>query len=770
MMAQKTPGKKSKKGAPQDSFRDEPLSEKLIERLLKDVRKPLRLDDFLRILGLPRRRKKELESYLRDLLASGRAVRLAGGGYALAAALKRVTGVLSVQRSGVGFVRLDPPAEGEAFISRHHLDQAWHGDRVEVVLFPDRRGKNRDGRIVRILKRSIKDLVVRVIRNRRDGASLCEPADARLTAMFLVDVSSLDTAPPKNSLLRIRPGESRGPGLWDATALAALGNEDDSSVQEQLVKASHAIPGAFPPDTLREAMALPKEPSGKNLAGRRDLSGLGFVTIDGDTARDFDDAVCVEKAPSGYVLYVAVADVAHYVRPGSALDDEAYLRGNSYYFPRSVEPMMPEALSNGLCSLNPGVPRLVMVAEMAFSAKGVPSKEAFYPAWIRSSARLTYDQVRDGLILGLQEARRSMAANLPMLENALALARILADARKARGSLDFDLPEPECRFDDSGKLIGVIPRENHFAHKLIEEFMVAANEAVARFLTDKGVPLLYRVHPAPDPDKLQNLFLVLSETGLMPQGMQANRKNAPPPSPGMLQALLDGAKGTPHEYLVSRVALRAMMQAGYSQDPDGHFGLASDCYCHFTSPIRRYADLIVHRSLKAALNTPDKTKLPGRKNLQAIAGHINVAERTAMEAEREIYRRMSVIHMSGHVGGTFPGIISGLAEFGIFVELDSVMAEGMVRLAELPDDYYVHYPDRHELRGERTGKTFRLGQLVEVTVTDVSLARLEINLAFARRADAGKPSGTEPARREKSKGPGKRASGNGKKPLRKKRV
>lgn len=753
-MTKKSSAKKTDK-QPSASFRDEPLSRELILRLLKEVHKPLKMDDFLRILALPRRQKKNLETILHQLMDTGRAMRLGGGGYTLASALKQITGTLSAQRSGVGFVKVDSPGRGEVFIGEHHMGGAWHGDRVAVVLFPDKRGKNREGRITGVLERAMKEMVVRALKNMKDGTTLCEPTDVRIRAIFTVDASGLEKKPAKDSLLRVRVGDPKGPEMWEAAIIAVLGAENDVSVQEELVKANHVIPRVFPPAVLKEAVSLPKEPGEESLENRRDLSKLPFVTIDGATAKDFDDAIYVEKTKSGYTLFVAIADVAHYVRPGSALDDEAYLRGNSYYFPRSVEPMLPEALSNGLCSLNPYVPRLVMIAEIGFSAKGVPVRESFYAGRIISTARLTYDQVRDGLIAGEAEARKSLEENLPMLEKALELAHILADARRARGSLDFEIPEPECVFDEEGRIIALKPRVHHFAHKLIEEFMVAANEAVARFLTEKEVPLLYRAHPAPDPDKLENLFLVLSITGLLPPSMQLRKRNGPPPTPAQLQALLDSAKGTSYEYLVSRVALRAMMQAGYTPELEGHFGLASDCYCHFTSPIRRYADLVVHRSLKHALDAPDKTRLPGRKALKEIADHINSTERTAMEAEREIYKRISVSLMAEHVGEEFTGVISGLTEFGIFVEIGSMMAEGMVRLADLTDDYYIYYPDRHELRGERTGRTFKLGQKVEVSVRDVSASRLEINFMFAeslRRETSfrGKPSRNKPGMKGKN--------------------
>ncbi len=793
------------------------LSAEDIVETLKRVHKPLRLDDFLRVFALPRRRKKDLERELSALLEAGSLLRLSGGAYCLATGLKELTGTLHMQRSGVGFVLADPPRKNDVFISPQHLGDAWHGDRVAVALFPGQRGKNRDGRILRVLERARKELAVRVIRRIPGGAAdgsgnagghiaanlecLCESTDPHISALFLTDCASLPKPPERGDLVRVRPGERRGHGLWQAEALALLGDEESPAVQEELVKADNAIPRSFPADALKEAGSLPTEPSTADMAGRRDLSAVPFVTIDGDEARDFDDAVHVEKKGRAFVLRVAIADVAHYVSPRSALDAEAFARGNSYYFPRSVEPMLPPALSNELCSLNPHVPRLVMVAEMTFDERGAVGKENFYSAVIRSAARLTYDGVRDALAddeqgrrpctpprgaslgthsgvcvsakrdrkppdTGSREVtplaggpgdsvpRRSQLPVppkiLPMLREALELAQLLTAARKERGSLDFDLPEPRCLFAEDGSISAIVPRENHFIHKLIEVFMVAANEAVARFLTAGGRPLLYRAHPAPDPDKLKNLFTLLAVSGLAPGQNSKQGQRTKNPSPGELQAVLESVKGSPAEYLISRVALRAMMQAGYTQDLEGHFGLASDCYCHFTSPIRRYADLVVHRSLKAALALPDAPPLPGRKALQGIADHINETERRAMDADRELFRRLAALYMQDKVGEEFDGIVSGLTEFGIFVELGGVMAEGMLRLASLGGDYYVYYPERFELRGERGGRIFRLGQALRVRVTDVNPGRQEINLELAED-ESGRPASRGPrGRREQS--------------------
>ncbi len=758
--------------------------------VLKRVHKPLRLDDFLRIFALPRRRKKNLEAELAALLEAGELLRLGGGAYCLSSGLKETSGTLHMQRSGIGFVLPDPPQKAEIFISPQHLGDAWHGDRVAVTLFPGQRGKSRDGRIARVLERAQKEPVVRAVRRLAGGEWLCEATDPHIRALFLTDASTLPQPPERDALLRIRPGERKGPQLWQARALACLGEETSAAVQEELTKANHAIPRAFPADALAEAAALPRDPGPADWNGRKDLTAIPFVTIDGDEAKDFDDAVHVEKKGASFLLRVAIADVAQYVRPGSALDAEAFSRGNSYYFPRSVEPMLPEDLSNNLCSLNPHAPRLVMAAEMTFDSQGNPGKESFYPAVIRSAARLTYDGVRDALNRGTPpplppagrvpfdggpegsalrppEAFPVPDELLPMLRTALELAGLLAERRRERGSLDFDLPEPRFLFGPGGEIAAVAARGNHFVHKLIEVFMVAANEAVARFLTARGEPLLYRSHPAPDPDKLRSLFSLLAISGLSGGGQPGQRQRIP--APKELQTALEKARGTPAEYLISRAALRAMMQAGYTQAPEGHFGLASDCYCHFTSPIRRYADLVVHRALKTALGAPDGGNAPGRKALQRIADHINETERTAMDAEREIHRRLSAVFMRDKVGEEFDGVISGLTEFGMFVELAGVMTEGMVRLGDLAGDYYVHYPERCELRGERSGRTFRLGQKLRVRVTDVNVARQEINLEPAGDAAPAARRGREGGNGPRGKGgrPG-RGVRNGKKGTRRK--
>ena len=732
-------------------YRDADALAVFLKQLLKKVNRPLRMDELLRISKFPRKAKKRLETALFSLQDKGGILR-SSSGWSCPSRLRHIQGTLAVQRSGVGFVT---PSEGggpDVYIHPAAMGGAWHGDKVEAVLLPGRRGPNPEGRISRVISRAHKELPVYALKRQKHGQWLCAPVNPRIQALFVVDVSSLAVAVETDDLLLIRPGDQTGQNLWEAVATANLEHEDSPAAQERLVKSSYEIPESFPQAVLDALVELPSDPGEQDFAGRKDLREYAFVTIDGRTARDFDDAVYVESTKGGFRLLVAIADVSYYVRQGTPLDAEARLRGNSYYFPLSVEPMLPEALSNGLCSLRPGVPRLGVIADMAFSPSGKRTQASFYEAVICSHARLTYGQIERGLLLHQKEEEEALSPVLPMLRQAEQLARILMDVRKQRGSLDFDIPEAEIRFDEQGNVSGVVPRKRHFGHRLIEEFMIAANEAVAEFLESGEQPTLYRVHEPPDPEKLRALLDFLNRTGLEPaltrpgegSGRKAGKKQ---PTSAELGQVLDDARGTPREYTVNRLLLRSMMQARYQPDNEGHFGLASSCYCHFTSPIRRYADLVTHRSLKLALGLEGSGSPLSRARLTSIAEHINETERTAVEAERELTKRLSVLLLRDSIGVQMNGIVSGLTEFGIFVELPSVMAEGMIRLAALTDDYYEFFPERQELRGSGSRRIFRLGQELQVEVTDVNLARLEINLILAGES-AGIPGADGPMRKK----------------------
>lgn len=750
----------------------------MVMRVLKHSPHPLRLDDILRIGGISRRLKREVLDTLQSLADEGKLMRINGGAWVSAESLKTVSGVLALQRSGAAFlvpsVGAKPFPKGDIFIGPDSIGQAWNGDTVEVVLLPGQSGPSPEGRVLRVLERGQSEITVRVVRPERKSEVepgdvrrvLCRPADPRLTFDMLVDITALATAKEvqQDELLRVTVGQllpsSPDSPLWSGTALRSLGMEDDVTVQEQLVKLNHMIPTSFPDDVLAEAQAVAAGES-TDLDGMaaklEDVRTMPLVTIDGADARDFDDAVFVESHGKGWRLVVAIADVSYFVRPRSRLDKEALARGNSYYFPTSVEPMLPEALSNGVCSLRPHEDRRVMVADMVLDASGALNESRFYNARMRSQARLTYEQAQTMMDGGPHEFGQDITA---MLAKAKQLAEVLILRRAKRGGLDFDIPEAEFTTTD-GRVTGLRHRQRLFSHRLIEAFMVCANEATAEFLSKKDAPLLFRVHPEPGPEKLENLLRGLravslplplpslsAVAGKAPSYKSGNEKQRKKPESSStvssaknisqwLPAVLQAAADTPQSYIVGRLALRSMMQARYSPEKEGHFGLASESYSHFTSPIRRYADLVTHRALKHALGLDTGGAIPTGQKLFEVAEHCNSHERTAQDAEREIARRLGCLLLRDRVGEDFHGIISGVTNFGLFVELDGLPMEGMIKIETLGNDYYEYNPDRQELRGKSTSEAWRLGEEIDVRLVEVNIGRLEITLVVAGSPEGG---------------------------------
>ncbi|WP_027177533.1 ribonuclease R [Maridesulfovibrio bastinii] len=695
-----------------------------ILRLLRTEDRPMSGGEIQKKLGLTKRHRKLVKNLLTDLVKQGKLVKTRSA-YGLAGKMSTVTGKLQVQRSGAAFVLPDDKRRGDIFIHQKNQGEAWHGDRVSVAITNEKRGtRNAEGRVLRVLERGKQVFPVRVVRPMGATGLLCNPTDPRLDFGIVVEPGDFEetASAGKGDIFLVGPGERINPNLWQGKILDYLGPESDADVQESIVKSSHSISIDFPDKAIQQAEELPDVPGEDDFAGREDLRNISFVTIDGETARDFDDAVYVEKFGQGYKLWVAIADVSHYVPMNSPLDREAFERGNSYYFPRSVEPMFPKALSNGLCSLNPDVPRLAMAVTIEFDSTGQPGKTACFPAVILSHGRLTYTQVNAAIIEKDNSEREKISDLVPMLDLAEELARKINSRRKKRGSIEFDLPEPKIIFNEAGVTEDIKPLSRNFAHQIVEEFMIAANEAVAEFLTDRDMPCMYRVHPGPDEEKLTNLFKILKRVGLS----QEQPKEI---TPQTLQNLIEKVEGSGQEYIVSRLLLRSMKQAKYQPENEGHFGLASECYCHFTSPIRRYADLVVHRCLKVALGDTHQA-IPGQKQLVHIGGHLSARERVAMEAEREIIKRITMLFLKGRVGEEFTGVVSALAEFGFWIELKEVMAEGMVRLASLNDDYYAFWKDHQMIIGERSGRAFRLGQTVKVRLESVSLELLEAGLSI----------------------------------------
>ncbi|MGE4557924.1 MAG: ribonuclease R [Desulfovibrionaceae bacterium] len=713
---------KKRKNAAKES--GDSISSKRLLRVFSQNDKPLTITEILNALGLSKgkKAKKPVKQALYELMDQGKLIKT-GRAYGLTERMSLVKGVLEVHRSGIAFVIPEDKRRKDIFVRSNHQGDAWHGDKVMAAVTRERRGKNPEGRVVRILERGLAALPAVVQRKLGGGMVLARPADPKLDFNLMLKAEKGQSLPAVGQIALAAPGERLEERLWEASLLDVLGQEEDVSVQERLVKLNHQIPTEFPAEALAQAENLPQEPTEQDFEGRADLRGVGFVTIDGAKARDFDDAVYVERTGDGYRLHVAIADVSHYVPEGSPLDVEAFTRANSYYFPQSVEPMFPPRLSNGLCSLNPQVNRLAVAASMDFSSSGEMRASSFTKAVIKSNARLTYSQVHRALHLNDQDERLKLKPVLPMLEIAEELARALNRRRKDRGSIDFDLPEPEIMFNIVGETVDIRPKARNFAHQIIEEFMIAANEAVAEHLENLGLPCMYRIHPAPDIEKLESLFELLSHTELGP-------KVPKEPSPKALQELIRASEDTDMEFLVSRLLLRSMKQAQYHPVNEGHFGLASESYCHFTSPIRRYADLMVHRILKRDLGD-GRYALPRPKRMEEAAGHLSRTERTAMEAEREILKRLTCLLLRERVGQTFTGVISSLSDFGFFVELAEVMADGLVRLSRMHDDYYAFLPKEQILLGSHTGRVLKLGQKVQVVLEDVNLSRLEIDLALA---------------------------------------
>jgi ribonuclease R len=468
------------------------------------------------------------------------------------------------------------------------------------------------------------------------------------------------------------------------------------------------LPHEFSRKALAAARAMPEGVRPEDHAGRRDLTALHFVTIDGETAKDFDDAVFCRREGKGFRLWVAIADVSHYVRHGEALDLDARERGTSVYFPRRVIPMLPEKLSNGLCSLNPDVERLAMVCEMAVTPRGEVARYEFYPAVFRSKARLTYTYVWEQL---------SGAEPAEHLATLYEVFKVLQQARQRRGAIDFETVETRMIFDAKGKIRKIVPEARNDAHRVIEECMLAANVCAGNFLTEREHPVLYRVHDVPAEDKVAALRAYLAELGLQLPGGEV-------PRPKDYAQLIAKIRERPDFNLLQTILLRSLKQAVYSPDNAGHFGLAFDSYVHFTSPIRRYPDLLVHRAIKAAL--------AGRRydglDWEELGRHCSETERRADDASRDVENWLKCYFMRDHVGGSFSGSITGVAPFGLFVTLDEYFVDGLVHISELGRDYFQYDAARHLLLGERTGKRYRLADRMTVKLVRVDLESRKIDL------------------------------------------
>ncbi len=611
-------------------------------------------------------------------------------------------GTIIANPKGFGFIVLDEGGK-DLRLNSKQMQLVFHGDRVEARLL-NQRG---DAKIVKVIE-SIKSVVGRLHLS-EDGAYVVVDDKRIRNNISIPDVTKENTDQQIVIVEIIKSPTFESIAIGEITKI--LGNYMDEGVETDSALYRNGIPVDFSEEALAQTAKLPTTVTAEDKKGRIDITDMKLVTIDGEDSRDFDDAVFAEPTNNGWKLVVAIADVSHYVIEGSDLDNDAIDRGNSVYFPRRVVPMLPEALSNGLCSINPDVERLCMTCEMNIDSEGNLLDYKFYPAVMLSHARLTYTKVSQILEHHDQALTSEYASVLDNLNTLYDLYKALKAERTRRGVMDFDRIESQILFNDNGKIDDIVASTRNDAHKLIEECMLMANQATAKFLAHNEEDFLYRIHPKPTAEKVEVTRQFLTAVGLTLEG------GVQPESKHFAKVLVD-AKGRDDENIIKTVVLRTMKQAVYTPANEGHFGLAFEDYTHFTSPIRRYPDLLVHRAINRVLN---KNKRKPSKKMIETGVHLSVTERRANDASRDVEQWLKCEYMRDKVGDTFNGVISGVASFGIFIELTDVFVEGMIAMRDMKDDYYIFDDIHHQLKGERTGRTFQLGDTIKIQVASVNL-------------------------------------------------
>ena len=716
-------------------------SREFILDVLEDHAAPARLNELAGLLGLVE--ESDLVALSRRVNAmerDGQLVCNRKGGYCLVNTRDLVAGRVIGHPDGFGFLKPDEVGE-DLFLSPRQMKRLWHGDRIVArVTGMDHRGR-REGAVVEVLERGIQRLVGRL--HVEAGVGFVAPDNKRQTHEVLVPSDQLAGAVERQMVLveiTAHPGDRQQPM---GRVIEVLGDHLAPGMETEVALRAYDIPVHWPDPVETEVGGLNPEVPAQAKKGRWDLRKTRLVTIDGADARDFDDAVFCEPTAKGWRLLVCIADVSSYVQPESALDEEAYKRGNSVYFPDRVVPMLPEVLSNGLCSLNPQVDRLCMAAELYLDGEGQIYRTRFAEAVMRSHARLTYDEVGAMLVEGDAQLCAKYSDLQPQLHHLYALYEVLHGARAERGEIDFDTTETRFRFGGDGKVAEVVPLVRHDAHRIIEECMLAANVAAARLLLRKRLPALYRIHERPSVEKLTELHQFLGELGLrLAGGMEPTAKD--------YADLLERIQGRADVHMIETVLLRSMMQAVYSAENVGHFGLAFPAYAHFTSPIRRYPDLMVHRAIKHVLaggaREEFRYSLP---QLKTMGEHCSMTERRADEATRDVVDTLKCEYMLDKVGESYWGVITGVNSFGVFVELTDLYVTGLVHVTSLDYDYFHFDPVGHRLTGERSGKTYRLGDTIFVKVAAVNLDDRKIDFALGD-APAGKQRGKGRRRRRRA--------------------
>lgn len=693
-------------------------SRELIMQELEDFGRPMTRTQLLTRLEVENESEQEALGFrLKAMLRDGQIMLDRRGRFCLLKRINLQRGTIQGHPDGYGF--FIPAGGGEDMIlSAKEMRTVMHGDLVLAYQSgADRRGRP-EGKIHEIIEHANATVVGRFFTEH--GVGFVIPDNKRLTQDISIPLEFAGGAKNGQMVLIevIAFPSKRNQAI--GKVIHILGDHMAPGMETEVAIHAHGIPAEWPEEVTAEVAKIPQKITEDQLKNRVDLRHLSFVTIDGEDAKDFDDAVyCYQKPKGGYQLYVAIADVSHYVAVDSALDKEAERRGNSVYFPGKVVPMLPEALSNGICSLNPHVDRLCIVAEMAITPDGKISRSRFYRAVFHSHARLTYKQVAQWLEDERTDAQHE--ALWPMLQSLHALYKTFLKARKARGAMDFETTETRIEFDEKRKIQRIIPVIRNDAHRLIEECMLAANVATARFLEKAKLPVLYRVHETPDEDKIGALRLFLGELGLQLGGGKK-------PHPKDFQKVLSTIENRPEKHLIETVMLRSLKQAQYIEENDGHFGLAYSAYTHFTSPIRRYPDLLIHRAVGHLIDKAKEEKFHyTAEEMSRLGKHCSFTERRADEATREVVAWLKCEYMQDKLGQVFQGTISAVTSFGIFVELDEIYVEGLVHVTSLRNDYYAFDAIKHRLVGERGGHVYRLGDKMKVLVARVDLDERKID-------------------------------------------
>lgn len=695
---------------------------------------PMAIDELSAVLSILDKEQSFFRHRLNAMVRDGQIYINRRGAVCVADKIDLLKCRVEGHKDGYGFaVPMTPDGSSDFVLSEKQMRHLMHGDIIALQPTGQNWRGRREGRVLEVLERGQKTVVARVYVER--GAVIAEAEDKRLSQPILLTDNKKNIQDGQVAVVQIDSYAS-GNRLASGHIQKILGNYADEGMEIDIAVHKHHLPHQFSSGCLKAVGKLPDSVHKSDIKNREDIRDLPLVTIDGKSARDFDDAVCAQKEGRNYRLWVAIADVDHYVPSDSAIDQDAHLRGTSVYFPRRVIPMLPEKLSNGLCSLNPEEDRLCMVCEMCITYAGNIRDYRFYPAVMRSHARLTYEQAWHYLESGEAHPQKTS------LDTLYRLFQILNKQRQRRGAMEFDSTETQMLFDEHGKIDTIVPVVRNDAHRLIEECMLCANVCAAQFLHQHKHPALYRAHSAPSEEKLATLREQLALLGL-------NLGGGKQPKPKDFAQLSEAIAERPDKHLIQIMMLKSMQQAVYQPKNEGHFGLAYDAYAHFTSPIRRYPDLLIHRAIKAVLKGETYT----RASWQELGVHCSFTERRADEASRDVERWLKTFYMRDKIGETFQGTVSGMTGFGLFVTLDNIYIDGMIHISDLGQDYFHYRPEILAMEGERSGIRFCMGDslVVHIAQADLDTRRIDLTLVASKPKTHRNPSKKTPKNPKKPK-------------------